>query len=447
MKTAIKHIFKCSAMFISCAAVLFFAGCERDADPGLPDTGERPLSFSVVIGHSEALKVDTRAEQKTDALTEEIEQEMDAARATLEKKTFTPQSDVIRICNVKGDKATPNFSLSSGFTYAYLCEEHHNNLLGEGEYPDTGSKEEDEYVKGHYTEYSEYLFKPLPDNHNNKEDKGFYLNNLVNDGNKFSFYALWKQAYPEDGSMKVQEDQSELANFQNSDVLMAYLGHNILEFEKPFRFVFYHSLCMVDIRVSVPLYEAGRTGEQERLPSGYKLDEVQMSLTNVPRGFMVSSSANISSGDLVNAVADPAQGDVDDLPMYKYYVEDPELTYLDDHAGHEENDTDEVGSSRSRYRTYGFCGIAVPMTWGDQPKPVLRLKLKDPVTGEDEYYTYTPTTAETGSGTFALIRSQISVLHFKLSRSLKQMLLVEAKVMPWEKATGTLDLIEEQINE
>lgn len=441
MKKKRIHIFICLAM------ALAITGCERDNFTRTPASGDTPLLFRAAIGHGKSAYVDTkttRASQSDPAELAAINKEMDEARKELEKTKFdySERPDVIRICNVSTSTEAPDFSLNSGKTYAYRCEKHYDNKIEDGKFPDNGSTEEDDYVKGHYTEYSEYSFVPSKERDDSKEDQGFYLSNLVNNGNAFSFFGLYKHDYPQDGSMTVSEHQDILANFRNSDILMAWLSHNIDKFEEPFRFVFYHSLSMLDIRVSVPLYEAGTTGAEEKLPSGYRRDEVNMSMTNVPVGFIVASTENISSGDPVSVVRDPGKGNADDIPMYKYYVEDPDKTYVDTDAGHLENDTED--GSQSRYRTYGFCGIAVPGTW-DEGKPLLRLKLKDPVTGDDEYYTYTPNRG-TAEEAFSLTGGQISVLHFKISRSLKEMVLVQARVMPWNEATGTLDLMEEPVD-
>ncbi len=415
-----------------CALLLaVLAGCESENMPG----GEiaidaRPLVFTGTIGGGSALSVGTRA-----VGADTIETRLKEARGRLEKKTFNAtEHDIIRICNVGSDSDIPDFTLASGKrTFEYVCSRY------KGYYGDIGSTDEDTYLGQNRESYSEYEFLP-------NDGKGFYLNQLVdNDKNQFNFYAMWRQNYDADAQTSIPTEQDTEDKFKSADVMLAFLGHSLDALQDTLRLIFYHSLSMLDVRVTLPLYKRGIEGSEgvkETPPSGYRRDDVKMYMTNIPTQFTVATTEEYNSGTRVNVVV---AGDTHDaVPMFKYYVEDEDQTYLDgDDVGHTEED-DETGG-RSQYRTYGFCGILAPMEWLSTSDilPLLRLELTDP-TGNPERYTFTPTanSSDEGGG-FSLKGGAISILEFKLSRSLKEMMLVRAKVEDWTPATAQLDLQEE----
>lgn len=420
MKSILINIFAC------CTALCILAGCERDDVTGRPDSGH-PLVFTAAIGSSENLSVGTRA---TRADLTEIEALLKEARGRLEKKTFnytTRPHDIIRVCNVSSTSDVPDFTLSSGKrTYEYVCKKYSGTFTG-----NEGSQEEDEHLSKNPTTYSEYEFGP--NSNPDGTSLGFYLNNLVdNNNNAFDFYAMWRQNYEAVAETSIPTDQSTEEGFKNADIMLAFLGHSLEKLEEPFRLIFYHSLSMLDVRVTLPVY-TGPEGGVEAPPSGYKEGEVKMSMTNVPTRFTIATTETYSSGDAVNVVV-PDSPERATIPMYKYYVEDG--------GGHEELDNDQ-DNTKSMYKTYGFCGIMVPTTWlsSGEILPLLRLELTDPLTGRPERYTYTPSPNEADKGTeLSLQGGCISILNFRLSRSLKKMMLVRAKIEDWIPATTQLDL-------
>ncbi len=416
-------------------AALFLAGCEHEAVTTPSETRGRVLRFAGGIGTS--ARADVSAETtRADAGT--VESGLAASRERLLKKTFVWEGeprDVIRVCNVESPEALPDFRLEGGRTYRYVCLKH-NDENGDP-YPDTGSPEEDSHVGD---TYSEYTFEPVDG------EKGFRIGDLVDDGKDyFRLYAAWWREYsyfPEkDGPEGIAKDQSEEEGFLNSDLLLAFKTHNINEFEEPIRLKFHHSLSMLDVRVEVPVYDPGsRENGEETRPSGYKTGDVRMSMTNVPTGFTINTGTEKNSDVLVDVIAD-TKTVADEIPMFRYYMEDEDKE--GDDAGHEGSDGTEEGPAPtvSRYRTYGFCGILPPALPGTG-LPLLRLHLKDPLTGKDEAYVYIPD-QDPGSGGLALSGEKISVLRLKLSRSMKRMLVLSARVEPWNKAAGTLDMMED----
>lgn len=417
-------------------AALALAGCEHEAVTAPPDTRGGLLHFTAGIGNGgETGEVPAGAAQSDAGTAEDV---IAAARDALLKKTFVwsgdEPHDIIRVCNVENNTESPDFELTGERTYQYECSKY------VGKFEDTGSDEEDDSVSDNHTTYSEYEFKP-----HGKD--GFYIRNLVDDGNNyFRLFAAWWRGYSHpkaDGTVPagIAADQSAREDFLNSDLLMAFVGHNIEAFEEPIRLVFHHSLSMLDVRVEVPVYVPGdKGGEEESLPSGYKMEDVRMSMTNVPTKFTVSSASDINGGELVGVV--PTDERVGEIPMYRYYVEDEDKgDGSPGDTGHEGEDVKGDESQKSRYRTYGFCGILPPMAV-DTEHPLVRLHLKDPLTGKEEAYIYIPT-QEAGSGGLALSGGHISVVRLKLYRSMKEMLVLSAEVEPWEKATGTLDMMEE----
>ena len=94
--------------------------------------------------------------------------------------------------------------------------------------------------------------------------------------------------------------------------------------------------------------------------------------------------------------------------------------------------------------TYGFCGIVPPMEWtADQEvQPLLRLKLKDPLSRADRYYTYTPTKISDSKYSLTLQGGHISVLEFDLSRNADDMEVVRATIQPWTEAETDVPVTE-----
>lgn len=432
---------KNACAIMCCLAVSAFAGCESDSGEGTPAPDSRPLLFTAGIGQSGSADTGARTARAEggNGAQADLETDMTGARDLLLKKTFNwseEPRDIIRICNVESNADAPDFELTNRRTYQYVCSKYI------GTYEDNGSDDEDDHVTGNHTSYSEYEFQP--DN-----SKGFYISNLADDGsNYFRFYAAWWRGWSHGNApAKIAEDQSKEEDFRNSDLLLATMGHNIDEFDKPFRLIFYHSFCMLDIRVTVPVYSPGnKEGEEESLPSGYRKDEVTMSMTNVPVKYTIASTTDVSGGTPVEVFPAEDAPVIPEIPMHRYYTEDENLDDNSPDAGHDEEDEKGAADKTSKYRTYGFCGIILPMKWDNTntSRPLLRLHLKDPITGNDETYIYTPKLeSETGSQEFALAQGQISVLHLKLYRAMKKMLVVGAEIEPWEKATGNVDMIED----
>lgn len=422
-----------------CAAALFFVGCEHETvmDLSGPE-GERPLRFSAVLASGGgSVDIETRAQDKVEAVDDTIKAKLTAARNAIEKTKFNygeTGGDLIRICNVESNNATPYFSLSLGDrsarTYEYECKKYI------GRYKDEGTAEEDTVLGQDYLKYSEYSFEP----HNSK---GFFRGDLVSYDNKHMFYAMWRGSYRDDQSVEayIPADQSTLSGLQTADIMLAYLSKNISS-EDSIRLFFRHSLCMIDVHLTLPLYTPGGDTDKggQVPPSGYRLAEVEMEMTNIPTDFTISSSEALSSAAMVTVV--PGSNTVDRIPMYKYFVEDSTQTWENPDAGHKEKDNEDE-EEESQYRTYGFCGIVPPMKWAaSNTTPLLRVKLKDAATGKDESYVYIPTESSESANAFNLVQGNISILEFKISRSMKEMMLVRAEVQPWTQATGNLSFTE-----
>lgn len=428
-----------------CAAALFFVGCEHEVGADLPGPEGKPLRFSAMIASSGSpVNIKTKAVDAFQADLEKVDQELIEARTRIEKKKFDYEKedgsgDLILIYNVKSTSDTLNFASGNERTYIYECKKY----IGDAQYGGEGTAEEDTHLSGNATTYSEYEFQPYG-------GRGFYMNNLVNDGlGKFSFYGMWRGSFAQDvAETSIPTDQSTAEEFRRADVMLAFMSMDTkVVGSETMRFVFHHSLCMLDVRVTLPLYDPGvRDEDEQKEPSGYRLRDVEMYMTNVPKDFIISTTASYNAGDPVEIAKTNMSENEIQIPMYKYYVEDSTLTYQDldrEEVGHLEED-DETGTT-SHYRTYGFCGIIPPVSWMDQDEnpPLLRLRLKDPISGLPEYYVFKPGTNQDEASQFYVKGGQISVLKFKLSRSLKRMMLVSAKIEPWMKLEGNLDLQEE----
>ncbi len=425
-----------------CAAALSFVGCEHEAVDGLSgpeEEGKRPLRFFAMLPGA-AVDVETRAEDQAEADRDSIKAKMTAARNAIEKRQFdwkqagtAGTGDLIRVCNVESNSATPYFSLSLGDLSARTCEYECKQYIGR--FPgNEGTATEDSVLGKEYLTYSEYEFVP----HGQKG--GFFQKDLVSYENKYMFYAMWRGSYRNDQSVEsyIPSDQSGLDSLKTADIMLAYLSMN-MNSEDSVRLFFRHSLCMIDVHLTLPMYTQGVSGDGgDEPPSGYRLLDVEAELTHIPVDFTISSSEATSSAAMVTVL--PGNNIAEKIPMYKYFVEDETQTWQNPDAGHYERDNEDE-EKESRYRTYGFCAIVPPMKWssGNQT-PLLRVKLKSP-TGSNESYVYIPTESSTSSGssnTFNLVQGNISVLEFKISRSMKDMMLVRAKIEPWTKAEGNL---------
>ena len=424
-------------------SALLLAGCERDAAEEVsPADGEHPLLFTATIagGDSGGLSVGTRTGEEVEGIPVN---ELDETRNALLKKTFT-KGDAIRISNMASGSASANFDLNDPHCFQYVYEQH-NNVPEFVE----GSMEEDQYAQDHFNPdssddgWSEYLFKPMTvDN----TERGFYLSNLITDGNSyFRFYAcLYKDAYG-NSLPEVKKDQSKMEDFLNSDALLAHTGHHINSVDKPIRLIFYHAHAMLDVRLVLPTYKDGYKKKdemdqtEEKLPSGYKEDDVQLCLTNVKTNYRIAWAMQSNAGKMVQTTFDDDVEPVKEIPMYRYYVEGGD--------GHMEQDSDDTESESSEYRTYGYCAIVpaqnMPTETGSSTAtylPLLRLYVKNPITGEKEKYVYIPSGAEG----LELKEGTISVLHLRLSRTANDRLTVIGDIQEWDRASGTMEALKDE---
>ncbi len=366
------------------------------------------------------------------------------------KKTFTPgddanPGDAIRISNVASPSAEPNFDLDDLHCFQYVCEKHNDGDDDDNKFADVGSTEEDNYVKEHYDSWSEYLFTPAAMVDGTK--RGFYISNLITDTQSyFRFYAFWcYKGYSGTSLPEVKQNQLNEVDFLNSDALFAQTVHNVIAYDSPIRFIFYHAHAMLDVRLDLPDYEPGHkqsgSGDTtpERLPSGYKQDDVRLVLTNVKTAYRVAwASQSSSSIEVETELMDDAER-VDEIPMHRYHVEEGY-----EGKGHLEQDSADAESESSYYRTYGFCAIVPKQEMPTDPAtgtdlPLLRLYVKNPITDEQETYVYTP-----GSGGLALTQGTISVLHLRLSRTANDQLTVMGHIEEWDRASGSREALKDE---
>lgn len=438
-------------------SALLLAGCERDAAEEVsPADGEHPLLFTATIagGDSGGLSVGTRAGEEVGGIPVK---ELDETRNALLKKTFT-KGDAIRISNVASGSASANFDLNDPHCFQYVYEQH-NHVPGDDTDDPTyveGSTDEDQYAQDHFNPsdhsddgWSEYLFKPVTVD---DTERGFYLSNLITDGNSyFRFYAcLYKDAYGNSLPV-VKTDQSKEEDFLNSDALFAHTGHHINSVDKPIRLIFYHAHAMLDVRLVLPTYKDGYKKKdemdqtEEKLPSGYKEDDVQLCLTNVKTNYRIAWAMQSDAGKMVPTTFDDDVDRVKEIPMYRYYVEEGD--------GHMEKDSDDTESESSEYRTYGYCAIVpaqnMPTETGLSTAtdlPLLRLYVKNPITGEKESYVYIPDNkpVETSTTGFSLEQGEISVLYLKLSRTANDRLTVIGDIQQWDRASGSMEALKDE---
>lgn len=421
-------------IIVYCFAVGAFAGCEHEVAPDPLPVREHPLYFTAGIAGSASAGITTRADA-SDTITPKLV----AARDSLLKKTFT-EGDVIRICNTNTDKEEPSFNIDgSSSVYQYVWKKYKN----ESGLPE-GSDEEDKWLdEGTNDSRSEYLF--VPDSIPSTDVKyGFYASDLISDGaNYFQLYAAWwKEFEPgvRDNAPVIERDQSTKDGFLNSDMMLAYRKHSIDYPYAAMRLVFWHVFSMLDVRITLPDYDKGHVNAGEgdaipdRLPSGYEKDSVKLFMTNVPVDYLITHTADYSSGNLLSVLPNTSER-AEAIPMYLYYTSDP----------FPKDDTvDEGKVETSYYRTYGFCGIVPPMEWtADQEvQPLLRLKLKDPLSRADRYYTYTPTKINDSEYSLTLQGGHISVLEFDLPRNVDKMEVVRATIEPWTEAETDVPVME-----
>ena len=417
-------------IIVYCFAVGAFVGCEHEVAPGPLPVREHPLYFTAGIAKSASAGITTRAD---DPDTDTITPKLVAARNSLLKKTFT-EGDVIRICNTKTNSEEPSFNIVEGGSpvYQYVWKKYNGYDNGFEE----GSDAEDVWVEqNNYDSNSEYLF--VPDSISADTKYGFYASDLITDGiGSFQLYAMWWREYRSgnrENEPVIEEDQSKIDGLLNSDMMLAYRRHSIDFPYAAMRLVFWHVFSMLDVRITLPDYDKGHvnTGEgdaiPDRMPSGYEKDSVKLSMLGIPLGYTVTHSADYNPGSLLSVIA---KTDVTspDIPMYLYYTSGP----------FPKDDTvDEGKVETSNYRTYGFCGILPPLTWtADQEvQPLLRLKLKDPLSGADRYFAYTPNKQNDDSAnSLTLACGKISVVVFDLPRNADEMEVVRATIEPWTEA-------------
>lgn len=421
-------------IIVYCFAVGAFAGCEHEVAPDPLPVREHPLYFTAGIAGSASAGITTRADA-SDTITPKLV----AARDSLLKKTFT-EGDVIRICNTNTDKEEPSFNIEGrSSVYQYVWKKYKN----ESGLPE-GSDEEDKWLDEVTDDSrSEYLF--VPDSIPSTDVKyGFYASDLISDGaNYFQLYAAWwKEFEPgvRDNAPVIERDQSTKDGFLNSDMMLAYRKHSIDYPYAAMRLVFWHVFSMLDVRITLPDYDKGHVNAGEgdaipdRLPSGYEKDSVKLFMTNVPVDYSITHTADYSSGNLLSVLPNTSER-AEAIPMYRYYTSGPFLKDVQ---------VDEGKMKKDSCRTYGFCGIVPPMEWtADQEvQPLLRLKLKDPLSRADRYYTYTPTKINDSEYSLTLQGGHISVLEFDLSRNVDKMEVVRATIEPWTEAETDVPVTE-----
>ena len=421
-------------IIVYCFAVGAFAGCEHEVAPDPLPVREHPLYFTAGIAGSASAGITTRADA-SDTITPKLV----AARDSLLKKTFT-EGDVIRICNTNTDKEEPSFNIEGrSSVYQYVWKKYKN----ESGLPE-GSDEEDKWLDEVTDDSrSEYLF--VPDSIPSTDVKyGFYASDLISDGaNYFQLYAAWwKEFEPgvRDNAPVIERDQSTKDGFLNSDMMLAYRKHSIDYPYAAMRLVFWHVFSMLDVRITLPDYDKGHVNAGEgdaipdRLPSGYEKDSVKLFMTNVPVDYSITHTADYSSGNLLSVLPNTSER-AEAIPMHRYYTSGPFLKDVQ---------VDEGKMKKDSCRTYGFCGIVPPMEWtADQEvQPLLRLKLKDPLSRADRYYTYTPTKINDSEYSLTLQGGHISVLEFDLSRNVDKMEVVRATIEPWTEAETDVPVTE-----
>lgn len=443
--------------------VLVIVGCEREAAISGMDEGE-PIVFTAKIAGGSSMDVSTRAETAAgntyEHIPADIVSEMDAARDRLLKRTFITKAtselgrsrDVIRVYNQNDPGELPVFDLGER-CFQYVCDRHNDD----NGYNDAGSDEEDGWVKGEVNEHSEYVF--APDVVDGRE-KGFRLADLVDDNSSyFAFYAAWWRTYSPSfagvSPTEVERDQSTEDALLNSDMLLARTRHLLIGFEQPIRFVFYHAFAMLDVRVTLPVYNEGHrvTGEEDKegevLPSGYRMDEVDMYMTNFRTKFSINPNTSTNTGDKPDVSEDRSVDPVGEIKMYRYYTESSDKPYTNPDAGHPDTGLDGEGVvENSRYRTYGFCGIVPSTTFPNATidYPILRLKVKDPLTGNPQSLVYIPRVSEDAGVTplSGVNSGYISIVEFGVSRVSGRMLVLSAQVQPWDPAYADVDVQREQ---
>lgn len=448
---------KTIAYFLS---ALLLAGCGRDAAEEVsPAGGERPLLFTAKIagGGSDGLSVGTRADESGGGTEVEgiPDKEFDAARDALLKKTFTPgddthPGDAIRISNVASASTEPSFALGDPHCFQYVCKQHND----EQGFINDGTTAEDNYATEHFDPqnpsdgWSEYLF--TPEKTVDGTARGFYRSNLITDGmSYFRFYAFLSQNDDESSLPEVKKDQSKEEDFLSSDALFALTGHAVSAIDRPIRFIFYHAHAMLDVRLVLPVYYPGHKQDgdtdPEELPSGYLSDSVWLYLTNVKTDYRVAWAEQSTSGQEVpTKLIDDAER-VPEIPMYRYHLEES--------GGHEEQDSDDEESKSSKYLTYGYCAIVPKQNLpGDTDHatgavtnylPLLRLYVKNPITGEKEKYVYIPSGAEG----LELKEGTISVLHLKLSRTASNQLTIMGQIQEWDRVSGSMEALKDEPDE
>ena len=424
-------------IIVYCFAVGAFVGCEHEVAPGPLPVREHPLYFTAGIAKSASAGITTRAD---DPDTDTITPKLVAARNSLLKKTFT-EGDVIRICNTKTNSEEPSFNIVEGGSpvYQYVWKKYNGYDNGFEE----GSDAEDVWVEqNNYDSNSEYLF--VPDSISADTKYGFYASDLITDGiGSFQLYAMWWREYRSgnrENEPVIEEDQSKIDGLLNSDMMLAYRRHSIDFPYAAMRLVFWHVFSMLDVRITLPDYDKGHVNAGEgdaipdRLPSGYEKDSVKLFMTNVPVDYSITHTADYSSGNLLSVLPNTSER-AEAIPMYRYYTSGPFLKDVQ---------VDEGKMKKDSCRTYGFCGIVPPMEWtADQEvQPLLRLKLKDPLSRADRYYTYTPTKINDSEYSLTLQGGHISVLEFDLPRNVDKMEVVRATIEPWTEAETDVPVTE-----
>ena len=421
-------------IIVYCFAVGAFAGCEHETAPSPLPAREHPLYFAAGIAGATSEGPATRA--WVDSHNNFAK--MDSVRNSLLKNKFK-EGDVIRICNTQSSTGAPSFNMDgSSYVYQYVWQ----NRISVNGTPE-GSAEEDSLVWKNPEVYSQYVFAPDAVTETDGSTYGFYVNDLLVDNNNyFQLYAMWWKEFRSgntDSIPEIKRNQSTKEGFLNSDMMLAYRQHSINMPYDTIRFTFWHVFAMLDVRISLPAYDAS-TGEGDdsgKLPSGYEPEDVKMYMTNIPIDYQIVHTAGLSSHNRLGILPD-VNVRVDTIPMYRYYTGEPL----------KEKDSEDAESS-SDYRTYGFCGILPAVNWTDesllQSLPMLRLKLKDPLSGEPKYYTYTPApkNEEEDKPSLNLEGGHISVVLLGLPRTEGEMEVVRGFIQPWTDAETTVKVKKE----
>lgn len=253
-------------------------------------------------------------------------------------------------------------------------------------------------------------------------------------GNSFSLYGMF---FPVNQQIRfnVETDQTDLNNFQVSDIMGAY--HATSALYTRLRFRFFHLMVYLRVTLYVPTYEI--SGDET---TGYDADALYSAyVVNPMTNFGINWRANRSSdteAPLVQSATSQTRGniymynhpgggeEISEIPVSTYYPQG-ELT------------TDEV-------RTYEFSVLFPPQTFTGN---ILCFQLQTPgqqnADGEAKYVTYYFSASQltTDNNDFRFTQGTLQHLALYLPRHANETVLVGAEIIDWTNASTGMTVVEQ----